>query len=261
MSAQCAIYAQSSREKCAYYAQDMHADFVHVAHMGDVQTEWLKRRKKEVQTTDAKIAARIRRDRSVVNKVFNGELDLDLDHVDAFAAELRLTREDLLYRFGILDEPSGAVAGLYKPEPDLPMSDPQKDYVSIEVLPTFAGMGGGGTGDGDREIALVPRSLIVDELKGNPTDFLLIRVRGDSMEPDFRQGDQILVDCRDRSPAQPGPFALWDGEWGEYVVKNVERARTGEVRIFSSNAKYSSTVVESENTRIIGRPVWFGRRL
>jgi phage repressor protein C with HTH and peptisase S24 domain len=142
--------------------------------------------------------------------------------------------------------------------PDLPADI---EYVPVEVLPTYAGMGGGGTGEGDREIALVPRALVVDILRGQPQDFLLINVRGDSMEPDFRHGDQILVDRRDVSPAQPGPFALWDGEWGEYVVKNVERSRSGEVRIFSSNNKYSTEQAPAETTRIIGRPVWFGRRL
>lgn len=141
------------------------------------------------------------------------------------------------------------------------MADPQIEYVQVEVLPTYAGMGGGGTGEGDKELALVPRALIVDVLRGAPRDFLLINVRGDSMEPDFRHGDQILIDKRDVSPAQPGPFALWDGDWGEYVVKNVERSRSGEVRIFSSNPKYSAEAAPAEQTRIIGRPVWFGRRL
>lgn len=136
-----------------------------------------------------------------------------------------------------------------------------RDYVPIEILPTFAGMGGGGTGDGDREVALVERSLIVDVLKGRPSDFILINVRGDSMEADFRHGDQLLVDRRDNVPSQPGSFALWDGEWGEYVVKNVERLHDGRVRVFSTNPKYSDAIIESEQTRIIGRPVWFGRRL
>ena len=142
-----------------------------------------------------------------------------------------------------------------------PESQSDQDYVPVEVLPTYAGMGGGGTGEGEREIALVPRALVVDILRGQPKDFLLINVRGDSMEPDFRHGDQLLVDKRDTSPAQPGPFALWDGEWGEYVVKNVERSRTGEVRIFSTNSKYSTESAPAETTKIIGRPVWFGRRL
>jgi len=146
-------------------------------------------------------------------------------------------------------------------EPDLPLQGKEIEYVPVEVLPTYGGLGGGGSGEGDRELALIPREFVVNVLRGQPSDFLLINVRGDSMEPDFRQDDQILVDRRDTSPAQPGPFALWDGEWGEYVVKNVERAPDGQVRIFSSNRKYTDAVVAHEETRIIGRPVWFGRRL
>ncbi len=147
----------------------------------------------------------------------------------------------------------------YSPEPDLPVGDPHVSYVSVEVLPTFAGMGGGGTGDDDPITALVPRSLIVEILQGKPSDFLLINVRGDSMEGDFRHGDQLLVDTRDKSPTQPGPFALWFDD--EYVVKNVERVPGGQVRIFSSNPKYTTVSLATEETRIIGRPVWFGRRL
>lgn len=149
----------------------------------------------------------------------------------------------------------------HRPTADLPDQGGQAEYLPVEVLPTFAGMGGGGNGDGDRETALVSRSLIEHELRGKASDFLLINVRGDSMEPDFRHGDQLLVDKRDKSPAQPGPFAVWDGEWGEYVVKNVERVGDGRVRMFSSNAKYSAVEVQHEETRIVGRPVWFGRRL
>lgn len=134
-------------------------------------------------------------------------------------------------------------------------------YVKVAVLPTFAGMGGGGNGDGDRETALISSSLIHHELRGRPSDFLLINVRGDSMEPDFRHGDQLLVDTRDTSPAQPGPFALWDGEWGEYVVKNLERVEGGRVRMFSTNQKYAASEINHEATKIIGRPVWFARRL
>src|SRR3546814_10491929 len=52
--------------------------------------------------------------------------------------------------------------------------------------------------------------------------------------------DVCSSDLRDRSPAQPGPFAIWDGEWGEYVLKNVERIDGGRVRMFSSNPKYRS---------------------
>lgn len=147
----------------------------------------------------------------------------------------------------------------FKLLPDLPIAAEGRDYVAIDVLPTYAGMGGGGTGEGDQEQALVPRYLIEGILRGRQGDFLLVRVRGDSMEPDFRHDDELLVDTRDKSPAQPGPFALWHDE--EYVVKNVEKMLNGTVRIFSTNLKYSAVDQPNESTKIIGRPVWFGRRL
>lgn len=140
------------------------------------------------------------------------------------------------------------------------MADPIKAYVEVEVLPTYAGMGGGGTGDGDRQIALMDRSLVEDELRATASDLLIINVRGDSMEPVFLHGDQLVIDRRDANPRQPGPFALWydDG----YVVKNVEPIRrTGKLRIFSNNPKYTADEAEPEEVRIMGRPVWFSRQL
>lgn len=174
------------------------------------------------------------------------------------AGERRLQAGEVVKASRWLDEREAARHSL---RPDLPTPPSEMAYVPIEVLPTYAGMGGGGTGEGDPRTALVPRSLIVDQLRGQPADFILIDVRGDSMEPDFSNGDQLLVDKRDVSPAQPGPFALWDGEWDEYVVKNVERLQSGIVRIFSSNEKYSPREAREDETRIIGRPVWFGRQL
>jgi hypothetical protein len=135
------------------------------------------------------------------------------------------------------------------------------DYVPIRVLPTYGGMGGGGTGEGERETALISRHLIEREFRGKPDDFELINVRGDSMEPLFHHGDQLLIDRRDRDPIQPGAFAIFDGD--AYLVKLVERApgRRGFYRVFSANDRYSEETVEETETTIMGRPVWFARRL
>lgn len=145
--------------------------------------------------------------------------------------------------------------------PDVPPKGSERQYVDIPVLPSYAGMGGGGTGDGEQVVAKVSRVLIEEELHGQPQDFELIDVRGDSMEPDFHHGDQILIDRRDRDPRQPGPFALWDDDG--YVVKLVERVpgKRGFYRIFSANSRYSEHEIEEKETTIRGRPVWFARRL
>lgn len=139
-------------------------------------------------------------------------------------------------------------------------SDP--DYVEIEVLPSYAGMGGGGTGEGEPGRALLSRQLIEDRLRGQPGDFILIDVRGDSMiDAGYLHGDQILCDKRDKDPTQPGPFALFDGD--AYVVKLIERIphRRGWLRIFSANQRYTPYEIAESEARIIGRPAWLGRAL
>lgn len=122
-------------------------------------------------------------------------------------------------------------------------------------------MGGGGNGEGEIGVAKLPRDLIEVQLRGRARDFELIDVRGDSMEPDFFHGDQILIDRRDCDPRQPGPFALWDTDG--YVVKLVERVpgRRGWYKVFSANPRYSAYEVEEGEAVIRGRPVWFARRI
>lgn len=134
-------------------------------------------------------------------------------------------------------------------------------YVPIRLLPTYAGMGGGGTGKGAVSSALVSRQLVEHEFRGRADDFLLIDCRGDSMTPLFEHGDRLLIDTRDRDPIQPGPFAILDGD--AYVVKLVERApgKRGWYRVFSANDRYSAEEIEETETTILGRPVWFARRL
>jgi transcriptional regulator with XRE-family HTH domain len=158
-----------------------------------------------------------------------------------------------------MDKLREAFPTFFDPDPD--RAPQARAYLPVEVLPSFAGMGGGGSGEGDRETALIPRRLIVEKLRASPADLLIIECRGDSMHPDFEHGDQVMIDRRDTDPTQPGPFALWDGDG--YVVKLVERIpqRPGWLRIFSINDRYSPYEVEAQYVRIMGRPVWYAREL
>lgn len=192
-------------------------------------------------------------DPSYVNKIVKGARQIKLEELPRIQAYLRATSHG--------DEVDPSIAET----PDLPLRDTARAYVRVEVLPTFAGMGGGGTGDGEIQTALISRALVEDELHAKPQDLLLVDVRGDSMfNPEtgrgFLHGDQLLIDRRDTNPRQPGAFALWydDG----YVVKNVEIIRkTGKLRIFSTNPAYSPEEADPDDVRIMGRPVWYARRL
>lgn len=184
-------------------------------------------------------------------------IDLSPDKLSKVFAGVRQWRGSEMMRAieYLTDIESGHIA------PDFPPSDPMRDFLPVPIMPSFAGMGGGGSGEGDTEYGMVPRRLIQDELRGTPADFVLIEARGDSMEPDFHHGDQILIDRRDRNPLQPGPFALWDGD--AYVIKLVERVpqRRGWYRVFSANDRYTAYEVDEADITILGRPAWFARRL
>ncbi|MEM6681358.1 MAG: S24 family peptidase [Pseudomonadota bacterium] len=140
-------------------------------------------------------------------------------------------------------------------------ADSEQNYLPIDVMPTYAGMGGGGSGDGEVAKAWVSRALIEDDLKANPEDLTMIDVRGDSMEPMFQHGDQIIIDRRDKNPVQPGAFCIWDGDG--YVIKKVERVpgKRGFYRVFSQNSDYTEYELEEDAIKIMGRPVWFARRI
>ncbi len=184
-------------------------------------------------------------------------LDISPDKVSkALAGKRRFTAEEMPKLQALLGDHNDSSR-----LPDLPPQARESTYVDIAVIPSYGGAGGGGSGEGDRMVAKLPRQLIEEELRGSPADFELIDVRGDSMEPDFHHGDQILIDRRDRNPRQPGPFALWDDDG--YVVKLVERVpgRRGWYKIFSANPRYSSYEIEETESTVRGRPVWFARRL
>ena len=134
--------------------------------------------------------------------------------------------------------------------------------VMIEKLPTFVGAGGGGTGEGEYQSIAFPRYLVEDELKIAPDELLAIEVEGDSMKPEFLPGDQLLVDKRKTSFAQPGAFCLWDGDG--YVVKFLEKVHGTDppkVRVISENKRYETSERLVEEVRVMGRIVWIGRRI
>lgn len=108
--------------------------------------------------------------------------------------------------------------------------------IMVRLLPTFAGLGAGGTGEGDEGEVSFSRDLIENELRA-PADKLLAMVAdGNSMEPDFKGGDQILVDTRRTGLASPGAFCLWDGDG--HVIKYLEKVPESDppkVRVVSMN--------------------------
>ncbi len=63
-------------------------------------------------------------------------------------------------------------------------------------------------------------SASVAEGDADPQALRILKVRGISMEPEFREGDRLVVDTARCVPAPGELFVLWDGTG--LVVKRVE---------------------------------------
>lgn len=134
--------------------------------------------------------------------------------------------------------------------------------VAVHRLPNFVGLGAGGSDDGELGSVLISRDLVERELRAAPDDLLAMEAEGNSMEPEFCGGDQILVDKRRKSLAQPGAFCLWDGDG--HVVKFLQRVPDSDppkVRVISLNPLYEPQERLLEEVNLVGRVVWFGRRV
>ncbi len=95
------------------------------------------------------------------------------------------------------------------------------------------------------------------------TDALrMISISGDSMVPLLEHDDTVMLDCSQTHPSPPGIFILDDGVG--LVAKRIEiipSTTPQMLRISSENSAYSSYQRRIDEVHIIGRVVWFARRL
>lgn len=140
---------------------------------------------------------------------------------------------------------------------------------AIAEIDVRAGAGGGGfatvhavsdgsvtyAGDAVRAEWILPQSFVRDELHLSFGRTEIIPIRGDSMEPDLKDGDRVIVDRTDVNLRQGGIFAVLDA--GELIVKQVELVRGSEppqIICKSRNPNYSPIALTlDEGTAVIGR--------
>lgn len=138
------------------------------------------------------------------------------------------------------------------------------EYVPIPTLDVRAGAGGGGILNGCHlgSPRYFEAGFISQELRASPQDLCIVEIEGQSMEPLLRHGDTVLVDRRKTNVSMEGIFVLFDGDG--VVCKWVERDHDKDIptiNIRSENPRFKDYSVLAENCQILGRVVWFGRRL
>lgn len=153
------------------------------------------------------------------------------------------------------------------PASALKAEQPRPGYAYIPLYNVAAGASNNGrTVHEERAVDVLAfkEDWIRQEVRARPSDLRLIYVEGDSMEPDLRAGDIVMLDHTDTLAKREGIYVIKMD--GALLVKSLQRLPGGIVKVISRNQAYEPftvTVSEVENPNgfaVIGRVVWACRR-
>ncbi|NNE58052.1 MAG: S24 family peptidase [Hellea sp.] len=139
----------------------------------------------------------------------------------------------------------------------------QPGSIRIPQFSFRAGMGGGGiiNDENTNEYLALPRKYL-EQMQLSSADLITIEVDGDSMSPTLESGDRIMINQNDKNSASGGIFAIHDSD--ALVVKRVERIPASEpplLKLISDNPNHGTYEVPAVETNILGRVVWYARKL
>jgi phage repressor protein C with HTH and peptisase S24 domain len=141
--------------------------------------------------------------------------------------------------------------------------------VKIPIINVVASAGGGSDfGDGEQVDHLSFSLKMLLEL-GNPDQMQIIKIEGDSMEPELASGDHVMID-QSQTKLADGLHAVFVD--GHLFVKRVHVTGRLKASLVSTNASYPAFEIQiadpddiddidQDCARIIGRVVWAGRAL
>lgn len=149
------------------------------------------------------------------------------------------------------------------PQPQLaePMPPCDVDLIMIPMVEARLSAGHGSLEvDGGSERSYAFRSDFLHR-KGNPRDMVLMRVSGDSMEPEIMDNDIVLIDQGKRDVTPGRLYAIGFDE--AIYLKRID-ILPGKVILKSTNAAYPPVELDTRGDcedafRVIGRVLWCGR--
>jgi len=101
----------------------------------------------------------------------------------------------------------------------------------------------------------LPEVMVRHEGHADPDALRILRVRGNSMEPELRDGDRVVVDTARRIPVTGELFVLWDGT-GLVVKRVAGLSADGMLSLLSANPDYPAYECRAEEAHIVGKVVW-----
>lgn len=144
---------------------------------------------------------------------------------------------------------------------DLPSNLQKTEVFSLPIIGTIhAGYDGLAVEDFTGEYQEIPLSI----LKGHTIqDFMVLRVSGDSMYPQFYEGDRVLVERKDFVDNGDIAVVLYNGN--EATIKQVRYIKGEDwLELIPRNTSYPPRRIEGselQNCRVLGKVVYLFRKI
>jgi phage repressor protein C with HTH and peptisase S24 domain len=137
------------------------------------------------------------------------------------------------------------------------------EYVQIYDVAASAGHGAAVFDEPSSDMMAFPASWLRRQVGASPQALACIYAEGDSMEPEIRSGDILLVNRAVTEPRGEGVYVV--SLDGDLLVKRLQRAGLDKLVLKASNPAYDPVTIDlksiDDNFRIIGRVSWVGRNL
>lgn len=194
--------------------------------------------------------------RNTVWNIERGDSLPDAFDLDVMARIYMTTIEELL--FGSGSAPRG-ISGLAKSTRAIQ----QSGYIFVPEFDVHVSAGNGFFNDVESVVTMRPfdEIYIQSDLGIHHDELALIKIVGQSMEPDLRSRDTVLVDLRDRDVITDGIHILRLD--GALLIKKVQRLPGKVLRVSSSNLAFEAFEIKGaeEDDRdfaVLGRVRWAG---
>lgn len=204
--------------------------------MATIHTDWLKARKKELKVSDETISKAIGIERSVVNKIIAGKVEFSPRYADGFARVLQMSREEVLFRFGVL---STAPA-----ETTDPIPEGAERVVQVPVL-------GEVPAGPVREAIRHSRGFVLAAASEAPKDSYALKVSGESMNVHAPNGCTIIINPNDKD-LFPGRRYVVRTPDGDATFKEYQEGPARLVAV-SSYDEFADILLGSEPIEVLGR--------
>ncbi|MCK5285217.1 MAG: hypothetical protein KAJ86_06505 [Alphaproteobacteria bacterium] len=103
---------------------------------------------------------------------------------------------------------------------------------------------------------VIPADILGQRTKAPPEKVKIFQIQENTMEPDFRHGEHVVVDLSDIEPSPPGVFIVSDG-FG-YLIRQCEylpQSKPPEIKVSAKDSSFLPQILKKYEFKMVGRVI------